>query len=99
MENLEIAKVKKIIELIVNNVRGSDGDGDWEWEIDIDIVSQIYKIVPIKQINIIINKYSDIFDLYSIKAGPEVSDGIFYNGKLISYEKEDELGGVEVLFL
>lgn len=97
MENLEIAKVKKIIELIVNSVRGSDSD--WEWEIDIDIVSQIYKIVPIKQINIIINKYSDIFDLYSIKAGPEVSDGIFYNGKLISYEKEDELGRVEVLFL
>lgn len=97
MENLEIAKVKKIIELIVNNVKGSDSD--WEWEIDIDIVNQIYKIVPIKQINIIFNKYSDIFDLYDIKAGPYVSDGIFYNGKLISYEKEDELGGVEDLFL
>jgi len=99
MWNSDLTKVKRIIKLIINNVKDSSLDTGAEWEIDVDVVNKIYKIFPVKQINALINEYSDIFDLYGIKAGPDVSDGIFYNGKLISYQKEDGFGEMEVLFL
>jgi len=58
MWNSDLTKVKRIIKLIINNVKDSSLDTGAEWEIDVDVVNKIYKIFPVKQINALINSYS-----------------------------------------